>query len=268
MAPSYEACKARRRNAENRNVDILEGSWFVTASRISLSLHFSLSLSELCPQYVLVNFPFPSCLFWDQALEQSTAWIYIDFTLIQTFFVFKCKSMNTCTTGPHLRYPACRLSFSLPSPPVFPTEGLPAGFIFAFIERPGYTLHNCEMVYLPSSAEALLGGRGEGICVWESSILVSLRDGNRGPPFRTFYRPFLSLWTSLIRLTLSLQRSKRTFSQPFKEKCKSEVVRIGSIIIFHLSKLWKAKFFILCDVIFLVRLQGKFEIDHSWEWKG
>ena len=25
----------------------------------------------------------------------------------------------------------------------------------------------------------------------------------------------------------------------------------------------KAKFFILCDVIFLVRLQGKFELDHS-----
>ena len=36
-------------------------------------------------------------------------------------------------------------------------------------------------------------------------------------------------------------------------------------IIFHLSKLWKAKFFILCDVVFLVRLQGKFEIDHSRE---
>ena len=30
-----------------------------------------------------------------------------------------------------------------------------------------------------------------------------------------------------------------------------------------LSKLWKAKFFILCDVIFLVGLQGEFEIDHS-----
>ena len=43
----------------------------------------------------------------------------------------------------------------------------------------------------------------------------------------------------------------------------SEVVRIGSIIIFHLSKL--KKFSILCDVIFLVRLQGKFDIDHSWE---
>ena len=40
------------------------------------------------------------------------------------------------------------------------------------------------------------------------------------------------------------------------------------MIIFHLSKWWKAKFFILCDVTFLVRLQWKFGIDHSWEWKG
>ena len=31
---------------------------------------------------------------------------------------------------------------------------------------------------------------------------------------------------------------------------------------------WKATFFLLCDAIFLVRLQEKFEIDHSWEWKG
>ena len=43
----------------------------------------------------------------------------------------------------------------------------------------------------------------------------------------------------------------------------SEVVRIGSIIIFHLSEYEKpTSFFILCGVIFLVRLQGKFEIDH------
>ena len=34
------------------------------------------------------------------------------------------------------------------------------------------------------------------------------------------------------------------------------------------SKLGKVKFFILCDVIFLVRLPGKFEIDHSWKWNG
>ena len=54
----------------------------------------------------------------------------------------------------------------------------------------------------------------------------------------------------------------------FQEKRVSEMVRIGSIIIFRMSKLWKAMFFILCDVIFLVRLQGKFDIDHFWEWKG
>ena len=47
----------------------------------------------------------------------------------------------------------------------------------------------------------------------------------------------------------------------------SEVVRIGSIIIFHPSKA-AMKFFILCDGIFLVRLQRKFEVDHSWESKG
>ena len=46
-------------------------------------------------------------------------------------------------------------------------------------------------------------------------------------------------------------------------QCVSDVVRIGSLIIFHLSKLSKAKFFILCDAIFLVRLRGKCEIDHT-----
>ena len=72
------------------------------------------------------------------------------------------------------------------------------------------------------------------------------------------------------RLTLSLPSFKSTYlSQPCKEQRISEVVRIEySIIIFHLSKLWKARFSILCDVILLVRHQGKFNIDHSWEWKG
>ena len=46
------------------------------------------------------------------------------------------------------------------------------------------------------------------------------------------------------------------------------VVRIGSIIIFYLSKLSNATFSILCDVIFLMRLQRKFDTDHSYEWKG
>ena len=35
---------------------------------------------------------------------------------------------------------------------------------------------------------------------------------------------------------------------------------ISSIIIFHLNRLWKAKFFTLCDVVFLVRLQGEIQI--------
>ena len=69
-------------------------------------------------------------------------------------------------------------------------------------------------------------------------------------------------------LTLSLLSWKSTFSQPFKEKCISEVATIGSVIIFHLNKLWKAKFSILCDVIILVNLQGKFDINRSCEWKG
>ena len=48
----------------------------------------------------------------------------------------------------------------------------------------------------------------------------------------------------------------------------SEVLRIGSIIIFYLSKLWKAKFFILYELLFLVRPQGKFEVDQLLGLKG
>ena len=100
-----------------------------------------------------------------------------------------------------------------------------------------------------------------------------------GPFFGLFFRLFLrgrGGWYNCLCLDHSL-----TIFLPFhsqvqkvhspnlpKEKCMGEVVRIGSVIIFHPSNLWKAKFFILCDVIFLVRLQGKFDFDHSWEWKG
>ena len=45
----------------------------------------------------------------------------------------------------------------------------------------------------------------------------------------------------------------------------SDVVRIGSIIISQHGKLSKAMFSILCDAIFLVRLQAKIDTDHSWE---
>ena len=65
------------------------------------------------------------------------------------------------------------------------------------------------------------------------------------------------------QLTISHPSSKTTFSQAFKEKYVSKVVRIGCMInlAYNLSKLWKVMFFILCEVMFRVRLQGKFEID-------
>ena len=53
-------------------------------------------------------------------------------------------------------------------------------------------------------------------------------------------------WTSEMslaaagKLTLSPRSLKSKFSQPFEEKRISEVVTISSIIIFRLSKLWKA----------------------------
>ena len=65
-----------------------------------------------------------------------------------------------------------------------------------------------------------------------------------------------------IMSTLPLSSSKSTFSQPFEEKCISEVVRIDSIIIFHLSKLWKARFFILCGCY----ISGELAAEEIWYW--
>ena len=52
----------------------------------------------------------------------------------------------------------------------------------------------------------------------------------------------------------------KKYISPILPKSESiyDVLRIGSVIIFHLSKLWKATFFELCDAIFLVRLQGNY----------
>ena len=71
--------------------------------------------------------------------------------------------------------------------------------------------------------------------------------------------PWPKCWVSWPSLTLS---------QAFEGKCVSEVVRIGSIIVFHLSKLWRTKFFILCDGIFLARLNLKlFKLCEDELWK-
>ena len=75
------------------------------------------------------------------------------------------------------------------------------------------------------------------------------------------YRSVSYSQTVLHSYNVTFLSSNGTFS----ENC--EVVRIGSVIIFHLSMLWKAKFLTLFDALFLVSLQGKFEIDQSREWK-
>ena len=64
-----------------------------------------------------------------------------------------------------------------------------------------------------------------------------------------------------LLLAFSLPSSKSTFSQPFKDKHLSDAVRIDRMIIFHLRIRDENR--VLSSVIFLVRLQDKFKIDHS-----
>ena len=62
---------------------------------------------------------------------------------------------------------------------------------------------------------------------------------------RCFWRNFIRRfdWTFDNRLNPSLPSSKCTFSQPFKDKCISEVARIGAYNLSSELKIWKAKFF-------------------------
>ena len=64
-----------------------------------------------------------------------------------------------------------------------------------------------------------------------------------------------------LAIPLSLA-PKFKLSQPFMEKSMSDAMRIW--LYNRLMKLQKANLFMLCDVILLVRLQDKFELDHSW----
>ena len=70
-------------------------------------------------------------------------------------------------------------------------------------------------------------------------------------------------WENSHTLPFHFQSVKKVHCPNHKEKYISTVVRIRSIIIFHLNKLWKSEFSILCDANFLVWLQGKFDIDPS-----
>ena len=53
-----------------------------------------------------------------------------------------------------------------------------------------------------------------------------------------------------------------TFYREMWKWCDDNLVEFGSTVIVH------TKFFLLCDIILLARLQEKFELDHPWEWKG
>ena len=68
-----------------------------------------------------------------------------------------------------------------------------------------------------------------------------------GQVFRSLTR--LMLVCIAVAVTLFLN-DVNPFTPKFKKYIR-ELVKIGSIMISHLSKLRKAKFFILCDVIFL-----------------
>ena len=76
--------------------------------------------------------------------------------------------------------------------------------------------------------------------------------------------PITPVWPFLLQ-----QYFRLYILQLLGEKFKSSWgSKIHSIISFHLSKRWKAKFSVQCYAIFLVRLQRKVEIDHSWKWKA
>ena len=65
----------------------------------------------------------------------------------------------------------------------------------------------------------------------------------------------------ICQLNPSTPKLKKHILPTRKEKCVSWVVRIGSIIIFLLSKLWKANFFMLCDVMIFGKAAGEI-----WNW--
>ena len=78
------------------------------------------------------------------------------------------------------------------------------------------------------------------------------------------WAPLLSCswWYHLIRTTVSpVARAQKVHSPNLlKRKCVSEVVRISSKIIIHLSKLWKAKFPILGVLYFLWGCRGNLKV--------
>ena len=80
-------------------------------------------------------------------------------------------------------------------------------------------------------------------------------------------RDILGCCTKSLLVIVHLTNLAIPLSQPFMEKSMSDAMRIWLYNCFSSDdyKLQKAKLFMLCDVLLLVRLLDKFELDHSWE---
>ena len=89
------------------------------------------------------------------------------------------------------------------------------------------------------------------------SVVTAQNDKFKG----SFYGPSSSSF---------IPSSKSTFSQPFKERSISNIVRICKYNHVSPDQAMKNQFLntVYLIILFLVRLWGKFEIDHSWEWKS
>ena len=82
------------------------------------------------------------------------------------------------------------------------------------------------------------------------SIKVSSSNSWRQDDYHFYLPPFTPKFKKYILPTFQKEMYKWG-----GENCYSSMHKHFN---FHLSELWKAQFFMLCDAIFLVRLQGKF----------
>ena len=95
------------------------------------------------------------------------------------------------------------------------------------------------------------------------ALLAGATDSGSSPP----ERPFRLATGAYTKKKATKTQSLSSFAFPGRHgdyKWRLDWLYFDTNVLFVS---WKAKFVILHDVIFLVMLQEKFEIYHSWEWK-
>ena len=100
--------------------------------------------------------------------------------------------------------------------------------------------------------------------VWFEQTTYPLPPNSPHPAFQDQFKKWPWKWRVVFcsHILLASRMTVQTFHSQRVQKLHSP-----NKLLLIKEVLWKAKFFILCGVIFLVRLQGKFGIDHSWEQK-